>query len=112
MLRSAATTETAKGGKTKLRKGHNLAHRLQKNKQDCLRFLEYTKIPYSNNAAESDITMVKLRQKISGDFRTEVVAQEFLTMHSVIQSCGKQGWRVIETLAHPHPLQLTENLRL
>ena len=56
--------------------------------------------------------MVELRLKISGGFRTEVGAQEFLTMHSVIQSCGKQGWRVIETLAHPHPLQLTENLRL
>ena len=77
-----------------------------------MRFLEDTKIPYSNNAAESDITMVKLRQKISGGFRTEVGAQEFLTMRSVIQSCSKQGWRVIETLAHPHPLQLTENLRL
>lgn len=104
--------KTGKRGKKKRRKGHNLALRLQRNKQHCLRFLENPQVPYSNNQAETDLRMAKLRQKISGGFRTEAGARRFLIMRSVISTGRKQDWNVMEMLTLKQPLQLTNTLRL
>ncbi len=62
---------TGKRGRRKRRIGHNLALRLQKQKEGCLRFLTDTRTPFTNNEAERDLRMAKLRQKISGGFRSE-----------------------------------------
>ncbi len=56
--------------------------------------------------------MVKLRQKISGGFRSEQGARNFATLRAVIAIARKQGWTVLETLAHPDPMQLIARRRL
>ena len=105
------TLQTGKRGRRKRRIGHNLALRLQKNKEGCLRFLTDPRIPFTNNEAERDLRMAKLRQKISGGFRSLQGACDFAILRAVIATARKQGWNVLETLAHPDPMQLMPQLR-
>ena len=65
---------TGKRGRKKHRIGHNLALRLRKHKEGCLRFLTDPRTPFTNNEAERDLRMAKLRQKISGGFRSSDLA--------------------------------------
>ncbi len=62
--------QPGKRGRRKRRIGHNLALRLRKHKDGCLRFLTNPQVPFSNNQAERDFRMIKVRQKISGGFRS------------------------------------------
>ncbi len=104
--------QTGKRGRKKRRIGHNLALRLQRHKEGCLRFLTDPRTPFSNNQAERDLRMGKLRQKISGCFRSMQGARDFAKLRSVIATARKQGWNVLETLAHPDPRQLIAKLQL
>ena len=87
-----------KRGRKKRRPGHNLALRLQHRKQSALRFLTDFEVPFSNNLAEQDVRMMKLRMKISGGFRSAQGARDFATLRSVLSTARKQGWNAIETL--------------
>ena len=100
---------TGKRGRKKRRIGHNLALRLRKHKEGCLRFLTDPRTPVTNNEAERDLRMAKLRQKISGGFRSERGAYNFARMRAVIATARKQGWNVLQTLVHPDPMQLNPN---
>ena len=103
---------TGKRGRKKRRIGHNLALRLRKHKEGCLRFLTDPRTPFTNNEAERDLRMAKLRQKISGGFRSERGAYNFARMRAVIATARKQGWNVLQTLVHPDPMKLIPQLRL
>ena len=103
--------QSGKRGRKKRRIGHNLALRLQNHKEGCLRFLTDPRTPFSNNEAERDLRMGKLRQKISGGFRSMQGARDFADLRSVIATARKQRWNVLETLSHPDPVQLIPKLR-
>ena len=103
---------TGKRGRKKRRIGHNLALRLRKHKEGCLRFLTDPRTPFTNNEAERDLRMAKLRQKISGGFRSERDAYNFARMRAAIATARKQRWNVLQTLVHPDPMQLIPQLRL
>ena len=112
---------TGKRGRKKRRIGHNLALRLRKHKEGCRRLrhgacnahhLTDPRTPFTNNEAEHDLRMAKLRQKISGGFRSERGAYNFARMRAVIATAQKQGWNVLQTLVHPDPMQLIPQLRL
>lgn len=90
-----------KRGRMRRRAGHNLLLRLRGHKQDTLRFLADASVPFTNNQAERDIRMMKLRQKISGCFRTETGANTFATLRTVLSTARKQGWNILDTLTHP-----------
>lgn len=98
-------------GRPKRRTGHNLALRLQKRKTEVIRFLLETNVPFTNNEAERDLRMGKVRQKVSGCFRAMSGAEVFCTLRTVTCTARKQGWSVIETLMKPSG-QLIEQLRL
>jgi transposase len=85
-------------GRTARRVGHNLLLRLSHRKTDVLRFLSDPAVPFTNNLAERDVRMMKLRQKVSGGFRTEDGAAEFGIIRSVISTAKKQAWDILSTL--------------
>ncbi|HZF97205.1 MAG TPA: IS66 family transposase, partial [Pseudoxanthomonas sp.] len=64
-------------GRPARRVGHNRLLRLSARKQDVLRFLTDPRVPFTNNLVERDGRMMKLRQKISGGFRSEAGAEDF-----------------------------------
>ena len=80
-------------------------------KEDVLRFLVDPTVPFTNNQAERDIRMMKLRQKISGGFRSDQGAENFATIRSFISTAKKQGWEIIEALTS-NPQALIGRLRL
>ena len=86
------------------RKGHNLALRLQKFKEDVLRFWHDPDVPFTNNLAECDLRMMKVRQKISGGFRTLEGAEIFAIIRSFISSARKQGLNILHALQNPQML--------
>ena len=86
-------------GKPKRRKGHNLALRLHRYSDETLRFLADPDVPFTNNEAERDLRMMKLRQKISGGFRSRRDADDFAILRTVIATAQKQRRDVLKTLA-------------
>ena len=55
-------------------------------------------MPCTNNQAERDGRMMKLRQKISGGFRSAEGAMDFALIRSLFSTAKKQGWNVIDAL--------------
>jgi len=98
-------------GRPKRRTGHNLALRLQKRKAEVIRFLTDPNVPFTNNEAERDLRMGKVRQKVSGCFRAVRGAEIFCSLRTVTCTARKQGWSVIETLMKPSG-QLIAEMRL
>lgn len=97
-------------GRVRRRTGHNLVLRLRDHKEATLRFLSDPSVPFTNNQAERDLRMMKVRQKISGSFRSDSGAQTFATLRTVLSTARKQGWNILATLTTP-PAILTQNLR-
>jgi transposase len=88
-------------GRTKQRPGHNLLERLKTFKTETLRFLTDFDVPFTNNLAEQDLRMMKVKMKISGAFRTLNGAQIFACLRSVVSTARKQGCNILHTLAAP-----------
>jgi len=93
------------------RVGHNLLLRLSIRKSDVLRFLTDPSVPFTNNLAERDARMMKLRQKISGGFRSDGSAKDFAVIRSLLSTARKQGWDMLETLT-TQPHRLIDDLRM
>ena len=55
-------------------------------------------MPITNNQAERDGRMMKLKQKISGCFRCEQGANDFMVIRTLIGTARKRGWAVIQSL--------------
>lgn len=96
-------------GRVPHRPGHNLLIRLHKFKRDVLRFLTDFAVPFTNNEAERDLRMMKVKMKISGGFRTMAGARTFACLRSVISTARKQGWSILKTLA-ANPADLSNQL--
>jgi transposase len=110
-LAQAATKAGGKRrGRAPRRTGHNLLLRLTTRKQDTLRFLHDPTVPFTNNQAERDGRMMKLRQKISGGFRSLQGAMDFATIRSFLSTARKQGWNMIDALTHD-PANVAKSLR-
>ena len=92
------------GGRRPRRIGHNLLARLRERKEDVLRFLSDPDVPFTNTQAERDARMMKLRQKISGGFRSQAGAEDFATIRAALSTAKKQGWDILAALMHPESL--------
>jgi hypothetical protein len=68
-----------------------LARRINNRIEDYLRFTTDPRVPWDNNAAEREIRMAKLRQKVSGSMRTLTGARHFAILRSYISTTAKHG---------------------
>jgi transposase len=107
----SAEVKARRRGRAPRRVGHNLLLRLSSRKQDVLRFLTNPLVPFTNNLAERDGRMMKLRQKISGGFRSEDGANHFSVIRSLLSTAAKQGWDVLNAL-NSQPQRLIADLQL
>ncbi len=77
---------------------HALARRLLDRQEDYLRFTRDPLVPFDNNAAEREIRMVKLRQKVSGCLRTLTGAEQFCAIRSYLATARKHGVHFFDAL--------------
>ena len=89
---------TGKRGAPKKSEALNLLIRLQQYQDLILRFMHDFDVPFDNNLAESDLRMMKLRQKISGCFRTQDGAAIFCDLRSYLSTMQKQGVHLVTAL--------------
>lgn len=68
-----------------------LLERFRDYKADILRFATDWSVPFTNNEAERSIRFSKVKQKVSGCFRTEDGAKDYMQIMSYISSCRKHG---------------------
>ncbi|MCK9400535.1 MAG: transposase, partial [Bacteroidales bacterium] len=61
-------------------------------------FFTNQNVPFDNNLAERDLRMIKLKQKISGCFRTRKGAEVFCRIRSYISTIRKQGYNILDSI--------------
>jgi transposase len=85
--------EKAKGRRGRIAKSdaHNLWERLKKHETAVLLFARDPYVPFTNNRAERDLRMAKVKQKISGCFRRVQYAQAYCRISSYLQTMANQG---------------------
>jgi transposase len=89
---------TGQRGKAKQNKARNLLDRLRLYADDVLRFASDHDVPFSNNVAEQAVRMPKVKQKISGGFRTLAGLESFCTIRSYLATLQKQGTNTFDAL--------------
>jgi len=87
-------------GRPKRSKAQNLLCRLGDYEDSVLAFLHDCQVPFTNNLAEQDIRMLKVRLKVSGCFRTLKGAKQFARIRSYLSTLRKQGRNILHNISN------------
>jgi hypothetical protein len=83
---------SGKRGKLAKSVAHNLLERMQTHEVSVLLFAKDPYVSFTNNRAEQDLRMSKVKQKVSGCFRTEIYAQAYCRISSYLQTMANKGY--------------------
>ena len=90
--------QPGKRGAVKKSKTQNLLQRFKNHREDIIRFIRDFRIPFGNNLAEQAVRMMKVKQKISGCFRSKEGAISFATIRSYIDTMRKNGFSIMDAI--------------
>ena len=80
-----------KRGKIAKSDAHNLWERLRDFESSVLLFAKKPDVSFTNNRAERDLRMSKVKQKVSGCFRSELYAKAYCRISSYLQTMANKG---------------------
>jgi transposase len=79
-------------GKMAKSDAHNLWERLKEHESAVLLFAKKSSVSFTNNRAERDLRMAKVKQKVSGCFRKELYAKAYCRISSYLQTMTTKGY--------------------
>jgi len=83
---------SGKRGKLAKSDAHNLWERLKIHEAAVLLFAKNPHVSFTNNRAERDLRMAKVKQKVSGCSRSSEYAQAYCRISSYLQSMANKGY--------------------
>jgi len=89
---------SGKRGKIAKSDAHNLWERLKLHEESVLLFAQNPAVAFTNNRAEQDLRMAKVKQKVSGCFRSELYAQAYCRISSYLQTMANKGYNPITAI--------------
>jgi hypothetical protein len=84
--------QNGKRGRVAKSDAHNLWERLKRHEAAVLLFAKLPHVPFTNNRAERDLRMSKVKQKVSGCFRTQQYAEAYCRISSYLQTMANRGY--------------------
>ena len=84
--------QNGKRGRIAKSDAHNLWERLKQYEESVLLFAKASHVSFTNNRAERDLRMSKVKQKVSGCFRTSRYAEAYCRISSFLQTMANQGY--------------------
>ena len=90
---------TGKRGRTKHTDAQNLWMRLYQFKDAVLLFTKVAEVEATNNRAERDLRMTKVKQKVSGCFRTEQMGEHYCSITGYVKTMRNKGYSAMEAIA-------------
>jgi hypothetical protein len=84
--------QDGKRGRIAKTDAHNLWERLKEYETAVLLFAKLPHVSFTNNRAERDLRMSKVKQKVSGCFRTEILAAAYCRISSYLQTMANKGY--------------------
>ena len=90
--------QNGKRGRIAKSDAHNLWERLNQHETAVLLFAKLPHVAFTNNRAERDLRMSKVKQKVSGCFRTRQYAEAYCRISSYLQTMANQGYNPLVSI--------------
>jgi hypothetical protein len=102
--------QNGKRGRIAKSDAHNLWERLSDHETAVLLFAKYPYVPFTNNRAERDLRMSKVKQKVSGCFRKNIYAKAYCRISSYIQTMANKGYNPLVAIQMAFSKQIYANM--